>query len=258
LSPTERRDAILDMSRLGVSLAVEEIATRFGVSRETVRRDLACLDDAGLLRRVHGGAVIPRLGNEPPFRERQKLNMKAKRRIGRAAAALFEPGDSVMIDTGSTTEQFATALAAKTDITAITNSNRIATALSVGPGKSSRIFVLGGAFHADSGQILGALCIEQLATFNADHAVLGVGALSADGRVMDYDADEASLARAMITRAETVTILADHSKLDRQALITVCRFETVTRLVTDLAPSGALAEKLAASQVAVIVAAEDV
>jgi DeoR/GlpR family transcriptional regulator of sugar metabolism len=257
LTPTERRKAILEMSHLGASLAVEEIASRFGVSRETVRRDLARLDDAGSLRRVHGGAVAPRLGNEPPFQERQKLNREAKRRIGLAAAGLFEPGDSVMIDTGSTTEQFATALAAKTDITVITNSNRIATAIAAGPGKN-RIFVLGGAFQCDSGQILGSLCIEQLAHFNADHVVLGVGALSADGRVMDYDVEEAALARAMIARAQTVTILADHSKFDRQALITVCQFEAVTRLVTDQPPPDQLAEMLDASQVAVTLApAED-
>ncbi len=243
------------MSRAGASLAVEEIADRFGVSRETVRRDLARLDDAGLLRRVHGGAVVPRLSNEPPFQERQMLNMEAKRRIGLAAAALFEPGDSVMIDTGSTTEQFAMALAAKTDITVITNSNRIAMAISAGPGKN-RIFVLGGAFHTETGQILGSLCIEQLANFSVDHAVLGVGALSADGCLMDYDVDEAALARAMIARAQTVTILADHSKFDRRALITICQLETVTKLVTDLAPCGAFADMLAASRVAAIVAAD--
>jgi DeoR family transcriptional regulator, glycerol-3-phosphate regulon repressor len=242
------------MSRRGANLAVEEIADRFGVSRETVRRDLARLDDAGLLRRVHGGAVVPHLSNEPPFHERLKLNMEAKRRIGLAAAALFEPGDSVMIDTGSTTEQFALALATKTDITVITNSNRIAMAISAGHGRN-RIFVLGGAFHGDSGQILGSLCIEQLANFSVDHAVLGVGALSADGCLMDYDVDEASLARAMIARAQTVTILADHSKLDRRALVTICQLGAVTRLVTDVAPYGPIAEMLAASRVPAIVAA---
>jgi DeoR family glycerol-3-phosphate regulon repressor len=241
------------MSRRGASLAVEEIATRFGVSRETIRRDLARLDHAGLLRRVHGGAVVPRLGDEPPFQERQKLNMDAKRRIGLAAAALFAPGDSLMIDTGSTTEQFATALAAKTDMTIITNSNRIATAICAGQGRN-RVFVLGGTFQSESGQILGSLCIDQLQHFNADHVVLGVGALSADGRVMDFDVDEASLARAMIARARAVTILADHSKFDRQALITVCRLDAVARLITDQAPSGPLEETLAASKVAVTVA----
>ena len=241
------------MSRAGDSLAVDEIASRLAVSRETVRRDLARLDAAGLLRRVHGGAVSPRLGTEPPFQERQALNRDAKRRIGLAAAALFEPGDSVMIDTGSTTEQFATALAAKSALTIITNSNRIATAIAVGPGKNS-IFVLGGAFHAESGQVLGALCIGQLGQFNADHVVLGVGALSDDGWVMDYDADEASLARAMMARARTVTILADHSKLDRKALLTICTFDSVSRLVTDRAPTGQLQERLRASHVEIIVA----
>ncbi len=253
LDPTERRKAILELSRAEASLAVDEIANRFAVSRETIRRDLARLDADGLLRRVHGGAVAPRPSVEPPFQERQNLNREAKRRIGLAAAALFEPGDSLMIDTGSTTELFATALAAKTNMTIITNSSRIATPLAAGPGRNC-IYVLGGTFHGDTGQMLGALCIEQLDRFNAHHAVLGVGAISADGRLMDYDIDEALLARAMIARAASVTVLADHAKFDRTALVTICHAHAVTRLVTDQRPPKGVAEALSAAKVEIIVA----
>jgi DeoR/GlpR family transcriptional regulator of sugar metabolism len=197
--------------------------------------------------------VVPRYGVEPPFQERQKLNMEAKRRIGLAAAALFGPGDSLMVDTGSTTEQFANALASKTNMTVITNSSRIASTIAAGPGKNA-VYVLGGAFHGETGQILGPLCLEQLDCFNATHAVLGVGAISTDGRIMDYDMDESLLARAMIAHTENVTILADHSKLDRRALITICHARTIRRLVTDRSPPRRLAETLSSHQVEVVVA----
>jgi DeoR family glycerol-3-phosphate regulon repressor len=254
LDPIERRNAILEMSRIGEGLAVDEVAARFAVSRETIRRDLARLDADGLLRRVHGGAVAPRLGVEPSFHERQRLNMEAKRRIGIAAAALFEPGESLMIDTGSTTEMFAAALSAKSNMTVITNSSRIASPLTGGPGKNA-VYVLGGAFHGDSGQILGALCIEQLTRFNAHHAVLGVGAIGSDGQVMDYDMDEALLARAMIAQAQSVTLLADHSKFDRKALVNICAMPAVSRLVTDQRPPECIVRLLSNLQVDVIVAA---
>lgn len=253
MKPRERRHAILELSHTGASLAVDEIAARFAISRETVRRDLARLDRDGLLRRVHGGATVPRSGTEPPFLERQQLHMEAKRRIGLAAAALFEPGDSLLIDTGSTTEQFANALATKTNLTVITNSSRIATAVS-GIARTNEVYVLGGAFRADTGQILGSLCIEQLGLFTATHAVLGAGAISVEGRVMDYDTDEAQLARMMISRAKHVTILADSAKIGRSALMTVCEARAIHRLVTDQPPPKPLQEVLASAQVEIIVA----
>lgn len=256
MTPTQRRNAIVELSLTGASLAVDAVAARFAVSRETIRRDLARLDAEGMLRRVHGGAVVLRPSLEPPFQERQRLNMDAKRRIGLAAAALFQPGDSLMIDTGSTTEQFAHALGAKSEMTVITNSSRIAAAIAAGPGKNA-VYVLGGAFHGETGQMLGSLCIEQLGRFNATHVVLGVGAISTDGLIMDYDMDEAQLARAMIARAESVTILADHSKFERKALITIAHAPLVHRLITDQPPPRRLAETLAAFQVEVVIAMPD-
>ena len=104
VNPENRREVILELVRQNKELRVDEIAERFGVSRETIRRDLAQLDARQLLRRVHGGAERPRIGIEANFRQRLTENRDAKARIASAAAALFDENDTLMIDTGSTTE----------------------------------------------------------------------------------------------------------------------------------------------------------
>src|ERR1700733_10693616 len=109
--PEQRRGAILELARQQSELKVEDIASRFGVSRETVRRDLAQLDARGLLRRVHGGAQKPQTAAEAPFRERLIENADAKERIARTTARLFQDDDTLMIDTGSTTQGLACELA---------------------------------------------------------------------------------------------------------------------------------------------------
>lgn len=228
LSPEQRRDEILDLARHASSLTVEEIASRFGVSRETARRDLGVLEHRGLVRRTHGGASAPRLAGEASFLDRQRINTEAKRSIARAAACLFRPGETLMIDTGSTTEAFASALSVE-GLIVVTNSIRIARAVS-SPGTT---YVVGGAYRAETEQMLGSHCIEQLRKFRADHAILGIGALSDQGEAMDYDLEEAQCARAMIEQSARVTLLVDSSKIGRQALASVCRPIRIDRIVTD-------------------------
>lgn len=251
--PGMRREAILGLAREKHELTVDEIAGRFACSRETVRRDLAWLDARGLLRRIHGGAQQPKAAREPAFRERLGAHAEEKRRIARAAAVLFEPGDTLMIDSGSTTEAFAEALAALAPPTVITNSLRIAARLGAAavPG---RVIVIGGELRAETGQMLGALALAQIAEFRADHAVIGVGAIDETGRLMDYDAEEALFARAAMARSAAVTVLADHSKFTRAALLRIADATRISRLVTDAPPPPPLARALAAAAVAVIVA----
>ncbi len=252
--PQLRREAILGLAREKHALTVDEIAARFAVSRETIRRDLCRLDEEGLLRRTHGGAAQPKAAREPAFRERLVAHAAEKRRIARAAAALFEPADTLIVDSGSTTEAFAEALAAlAARPTVITNSLRIASLLgaAAAPG---RVVLIGGELRAETGQMLGALALAQLAEFRADHAVIGVGAIDAAGRAMDYDAEEALFARAAMHRSGTLTILADHSKFARAALLRVAEPARIARLVTDAPPPPALARALAGAGVVVLVA----
>ena len=155
-------------------MRVDEIAERFGVSRETIRRDLAQLDARQLLRRVHGGAEPPRAGIEAAFSQRLTENADAKARIGKAAAALFEDNDTLMIDTGSTTEAFAAALGARGRFSVVTNSAGVAWHL-YNAGSASRIYLIGGEYRGETGETVGSVAIDQVARFRADHAVLTLG-----------------------------------------------------------------------------------
>ncbi|MCB2140453.1 MAG: DeoR/GlpR transcriptional regulator [Rhodobacteraceae bacterium] len=256
MDPKARRDEIVAFVSLKKEVSVEELASRLDVSRETVRRDLALLDDAGRLRKYHGSAraLSPEAdpdATESPYAQRLGHNRDAKKAIALAAARCFQPGDTLFIDTGSTTVAVAEALAAVPHLTVITNSPRIAAL--VAANRTSKVFMVGGAFNVEVGENLGPLAVEQIRNFRAQHAILTVGAL--DGAsIMDFDLQEAEIARAMIERSERVTIVADHSKLGRKAVFDVATLGRIARLITDAPPPPALSGVLAQAGVEVIVA----
>jgi DeoR family glycerol-3-phosphate regulon repressor len=237
MRPEERRHAILGLAGERNGISVDEIARRFGVSRETARRDLARLDADGLLRRIHGGA---KTGSEAALSLRMAANAAAKARIARAAAQLFEPGDSLLIDAGSTTAFFASALAEAPGMTLITNSLDVASRAASGATRH-RILLLGGDFRAGHSEVAGALAIDQIGRLRADHAVLTVGGVDAQHGIMDFDLEEAMVARAMARQSDRVTVLADASKFGRVALAQVAPLGAVARLVTDAPPPEPLA-----------------
>lgn len=236
-------------------MAVEEFAVRLGVSRETIRRDLAHLDAMGKLKKFHGGArVVARatvsIDIEGPFAQRMAQNAEAKRRIARAACRLLAPEDSLFIDTGSTTVIMAEALAELQSLVIITNSPRIAA--TVATNGSHKVFLIGGAYEADAGESVGPLALEQIAKFRARHVILTIGAIDAIS-IMDFDLQEAEVAKAMIERADRITVLADHSKLDRRGVFEVAPLSAIDTVVTDVEPPTAIAEALIASGVELLV-----
>lgn len=261
MTPRQRRAAIVEFARQNNMLTVEEMACRFAVSRETIRRDLAHLDAQGLLRRVHGGAQKSQTGAEAELSHRMNENADAKLRIALAAARLFQENDTLMIDAGSTTTFFAAELARNGSVTVITNSIAVANQLGGDPNhiqtpRRARVYLIGGEFNGDVGETLGSVALGQLETFRADHAVLTVGAIDASGSFLDFSVEEAMVARAMIKQSQTVTIIADHSKFHNLAMAKVCNFAEVSRLVTDLPPPNTLMSALRAAGVEVVVAAE--
>jgi DeoR family glycerol-3-phosphate regulon repressor len=250
--PTERSTRIIDLVRRNGRVAVEDLARLFSVSHETIRRDLVALDGSGLLRRFHGGAAALNLDHEGPFSLRMFDQIEEKRRIARRAAQLFSSGDSLFVDTGSTTLAFAEELAWTSGLTVVTNCERIAAAVSRGGG--NQVVLIGGAYRAGARECLGALAVEQVRRLRANDCVLTVGALGAEGGAMDFDIEEAEVARAMIERSDRVTVLADGSKLDRKALIEVCGLAAINRLVTDREPSPDLHQALEAQDVRLFMA----
>jgi len=175
-------------------------------------------------------------------------NVAAKRAIARAASALFCPGDSLLIDTGTTTLILAEELAQCRGLTVITNSAAIA-ALAA-KGEDSSVFLLGGAFRRGGQECVGELVLEQIRQFRVTHAVLTVGAVGRDG-YMDYDLQEAQVARAMARQAADVTVLADAAKMEQRATFQVGPLGLARRLVSDAVPA-ALAAALREAGVALV------
>ena len=249
---TDRHARIVDIVAQKGRVSVEELAQLHQVSHETIRRDLVSLDRSRLLRRFHGGAAALSADQEGPFSLRMTDHVEEKRRIARRAASLFGAGDSLFIDTGSTTQVFAEELARVQGLTLITNSQRIAQAVARSSG--SEVLMIGGSYRPEARECLGPLAIEQIRRLNAQHCVLTIAALDAEKGAMDFDIGEAEVARAMIERSERLTIIADASKFERRALMEVCPLEAVDRIVTDRAPAPVLAAALRAAEVEVIVA----
>lgn len=268
MRPHQRQEAILDLVANHGRVMVDDLATRFGASRETIRRDLGALAGLGRLRKFHGGAernTAPNTGRnngsdrsadgpaeEGPFAWRMQRNRAAKQAIARAAAALFHPGDSLFIDTGTTTVYFAEELARRGGMSVVTNSATIAGIVAGTPGNAA--YLLGGAVRADAAETVGPLTVEQVGNFRADHVVLTVGALNAEAGAMDYLIEEAEVARAMVARGGQLTVLADSSKLGRSALFEICPLAQIHSLVVERPVTGSLAGMLAAAGVRVVVA----
>ncbi len=231
MSLTSRRDEILLRAQSGHKLEVEALALEFGTSRETIRRDLAALDRQGLVRRVHGGATLSLPGEgEGPFRDRMGSQVAAKRAIARHVAAGLVPGDSLFIDTGSTTLFLAEEIAQRKGLIVITNSGDIAALCQKGQG--NRVVLIGGEFRGPGRETLGPLAVAQIGQLRAARAVLTVASVTARG-VFDFDPQEAEIARAMIAQADEVTVLADASKMGRSGVFEVCPMAKLGRIVTD-------------------------
>ena len=248
----ERRRRIVERVQETGRATVDELAGAMKASLETIRRDLAALAQNGQIRKIHGGAAAPALGGEGSFAARLSDGAAAKRRIAAAAVGLFTSGDSLFIDTGTTTLAFAEALSAVPSLHVITNSQLIANAMA--RGEDQRVMLLGGAYRSDGHETLGPLTQAQVAHLRARYCVLTVAAIHADDGVMDFDLDEATLARAMMARAERIVVLADSSKLNQYALFEVAPLDRIDVLVTDQPPKAPLAEHLETHDIKVIIA----
>lgn len=254
MRPEERRRKIVDLVREHRRVSVEFLAELLDLSRETIRRDLTDLADRGEVVKYHGGASFPDGGSEGSFDARLLENTAQKRAIARQAAALFQDGDSLFIDTGTTTQFFAEELAVKSGLTIITNSAAIAHTVTVG-GRNDA-YLIGGQYRPDASECLGPLVLEQLDRFRPRHAVITVGAMGTDG-MRDFALDEAAVAKAMIARANCLTVIADTAKLGRAAMFPICPLDRVQRLVTGRLPAGEFLQAVRAAGIDLIEAAPD-
>lgn len=226
-----RLPQIVRIARAEGRVSVEDLATRLGVTAQTIRRDLADLDAEGTLARVHGGAVLRSGTQNIAWRQRAALNAPAKEAIARAAAAEIPDGASVFLAIGTTTEALARALLERDDLLVVTNNVNIAVILAEAP--RLRVVLTGGTLrHADGG-LTGPLAEAALAQFKVDIAVIGCSALDINGDLLDYDMAEVAFSRALIADARRSWLLADAAKLARQAPVRIASLSALDALFTD-------------------------
>ena len=231
------------------SVTVEEMAERLAVTVVTIRRDLDVLEQQGLLRRTHGGAVsIEPLFYEPFKKDRTFLAQverlaQEKRRIGRAAAALIEPGETIAITPGTTTLEVIRGLPLNSNITVVTNTANIAMELS--KRKDVKVFVTGGRLQGDWFSLVGPTAVRSLENILIHTMFVGADGIDARWGVSCFDSEEAELNAAMARQARRHIAVADHTKLGAVANFRICEIGIVQRLITDL---GAADEMIAPLQ----------
>ena len=210
-----RQSDILEIARAEGRVFVEDLAQRFEVALQTIRRDLGELSAAGLIDRVHGGAV-PRTGvTNLGYDERRGMNAGAKAAIGRACAAALPDNCSIILNLGTTTEAVARELLAHRNITVVTNNMNVANTLLANPGCD--IMVADGALRRSDGGLVGDLTSEFFGQFKVDFAVIGASAIDPDGDLLDFDVAEVRVSRVILKQARRAFLVCDHSKLGRSA-----------------------------------------
>lgn len=235
---SDRQARIVAELRTAPTLRVNELASLLDVSTETVRRDLAELDDRGLINRTYGGATRP-VSFEPALVEREKMMVAERERIAAAAVTLVEANDILMIGGGATTTIFARRLAAERDhLTVITHAFSIAMALASNP--LHKVLMLPGQYDSREGLIHGPDTIEALQRYRAGKAFLGASGLTGEGP-SDAGVGPGLIYGAMMKRSSETVVLADHTKFGRPSLSVYGPWAPQVLLVCDREPTGELA-----------------
>lgn len=224
----ERRQAILRMIEERKKVQVAELATTLGVSPATIRNDLRDLEAANLLLRTHGGAIErPHARFEMEMREREAQQSPAKKAIARVARDQIQDGDTILIDTGTTTRELAYMLADKQRLTVVTNDIGIASTLESAPGVE--VFLLGGMIRK------GFQCtiVGRLADLTVDKGFFGTNGFSVEAGATTPDISQAATKREMLRIARKVFLLCDHEKFGRVSFSRFASRDDIDTLITD-------------------------
>ena len=233
-----RQNKILSLAKENGRVDVDDLATSFDVSPQTIRKDLNELCDRQILQRVHGGAIVGTAIENVSYEARRMLAPEAKQAIGKRAAELIPDNSSLLINIGTTTEQVAHALTDHRGMLVITNNVNAVHILKNSIG--IELIIAGGAVRRSDGGIIGVAAVDFINQFKVDNAVIGVSAIDEDGSLLDYDFREVQVAQAIIENARHVILVTDLLKLDRTAPVRLGHLSQINTIVTD----GELPKKL--------------
>lgn len=246
-----RRAAILDVLQRDGQVRVSQLSELFDATVVTIRTDLEALERDGYLQRVPGGAVqTVKNYYSLDYMNRKRENAELKQAVGRAAAALVNDGETLLINSGVTTHFVAMALKAKKGLSVVTNS--IAVAMELGAHAGFRVILLGGEINAQYSFTYGSDALEQARHYKADKAILSIDGVAVPEGLTTYHAEEAVIDRIMMERARGTIVAADRTKLGRESFSQVCALEQVHTLVTNTGADAALLEKIRAAGPSVV------
>lgn len=236
-----RKAQILSALELEGKVMVSPLARQFGVSMETIRRDLQVLESEGYLRRVYGGAVkLSFRSDEAPYNQRQKMQAVEKKAIGERAALLIKDGSTIVIDGGTTTLEMAMAISGRRNLTVLTGSIPVASSLLEALNREQfegKVIILGGEVSHRQLSITGILGERMMRGFNIDQAFLSVGGVSMTHGFTDFDLNEASMSGAFADAAQEVIVLADYSKFGINTFAPIMPIEACDVIISDQNPS---------------------
>lgn len=232
----ERFEFILKQLDSEGKIIVANIADALQVAPETIRRDFDELEQQHLLSRVHGGAIkYTNVRNEPVFLRKLQMHKDAKRQIARIAAKRICDGDTIAVDTGTTTVHIADFLLAVEDITVVTNSIAAAIQFNLAIEErrmTGKVILLGGTANPKQSSVAGAMTLEMLDNMNFDKAFLSCGGMS-EGIVYDYDLDESLISKKMLKHSKVSYLLADTSKINGKSFFQICHLDECTEILCE-------------------------
>lgn len=250
LSP--RQTDIVELARHSGRVDVDGLAEQFGVTPQTIRKDLNDLCGLGVMQRYHGGAMLTSGVANLPYEARRQLAPDAKQLIGRRVATMLSDNCSLLINIGTTTEQVAMALRAHRGLMVITNNVNVVNILQ--GCAAIEVVVAGGVLrHADGG-IVGDAAVEFIRQFRVDVAIIGTSAIDYDGTLLDFDYREVSVAKAIMAGARRSILVADSMKFARSAPVRIGHISDVDVLVTDKVPPQAIIQACQENEVRIEIA----
>jgi DeoR family fructose operon transcriptional repressor len=228
----ERQQEIVRLARANGRVDVASLADTLNVTAETIRRDLSSLERAGVLRRVHGGAIpVERIGFEPALETRDAVLIDEKERIAKAALAEVPEEGAIILDAGTTTARLAQALPVDRELTVVVNSPVIATIL--GTRANINVLLIGGRLRGRTLATVDDWALRPLADMYVDVAFIGTNGMSVERGLTTPDLAEAAVKRAMINAARRTVLLADHTKIGNDYLARFGTLADLDLLVTD-------------------------
>lgn len=234
----ERQQELLGLVKQEGYVSVDDLAQRFDVTTQTIRRDINQLAEQNLLRRYHGGAGLPSSIENIAYTQRQVLNSAEKERIAALVASQIPNDTSLILNIGTTTEAVAKALYNHRGLRVVTNNLNVAAILAGNP--DNEIIVVGGMVRSRDRGIIGEATMDFIRQFKVDIGIIGVSSVEPDGTLRYFDYREVKVAQTIIGQSREVWLVVDHSKFGRDAMVRLGHLSQIKAMFTDAPPPPAM------------------